>query len=146
MQTWRPTTFMRLLTASAPGMVDFFALLEELRARQKPHEKVLDTVATHMKAVITPRTMTAIDEGRTEVVRCLVTTAEHHVGSMHSSSGSSALTAQAPGTTHLAAPCGLCALIWHQCAHCMLAWCHLWLHALLIWHQCAHCTHAWCHL
>lgn len=66
-QIWRPTTFMRHMTASAPGIVDFLAILEVLRSRQKPQEQVLDLAATYVQTAVTPRTMNAIAEGHMDV-------------------------------------------------------------------------------
>lgn len=66
-QIWRPTTFMRHMTASAPGIVDFLAILEVLRSRHKPQEKVLDLAAMYVQTAVTPRTMNAIAEGHMDV-------------------------------------------------------------------------------
>eukprot|EP00892_Ulva_mutabilis_P012201 jgi/Ulvmu1/9353/UM050_0105.1 len=63
LEIWRPTTFMRHMTASAPGIVDFLAILEVLRSRHKPQEKVLDLATAYVQTAITPRTMNAIAEG-----------------------------------------------------------------------------------
>lgn len=60
---------MRQITAAAPGMVDFFAMLEVLRTRHKPQEKVLEITATYTQSAITPRTMTAAADGHMEAVR-----------------------------------------------------------------------------
>jgi hypothetical protein len=69
-QIWRPTTFMRQITAAAPGMVDFFAMLEILRSRHKPQEKVLEITTAYTQSAITPRTMTAAADGHMDAV-CL---------------------------------------------------------------------------
>lgn len=66
-QIWRPTTFMRHMTASAPGIVDFLTILEVLRSRHKPQEKVLDLATTYVSTAVTPRTMNAIAEGHMDV-------------------------------------------------------------------------------
>lgn len=60
---------MRQITAAAPGLVDFFALLEVLRSRHKPQEKVLEITAAFAQSSITPRTMTAAADGQMDAVR-----------------------------------------------------------------------------
>lgn len=68
---------MRQITAAAPGMVDFFAMLEVLRARHKPHEKVLEITAAYTQSAITPRTMTAAADGQMDAVRPLIQHPSH---------------------------------------------------------------------
>ena len=50
-------------------MVDFFAMLEVLRNRHKPQEKVLDITSAYTQSAITPRTMTAAADGQMDAVR-----------------------------------------------------------------------------
>lgn len=71
LEIWRPTTFMRQITAAAPGMVDFLAMLEVLRARHKPQEKVLDITTAFTQSAITPRTMATATDGQMDAVASL---------------------------------------------------------------------------